>query len=98
MKKLKLNQNRRFIEFDYEFKDTSVVPFKYFQPNTIQIKKALEIKDDDIKTQLSYTIEVLKQCLEGQRKDELIKEQEDSNIFEFKDILDEQLGKSSRRK
>lgn len=98
MAKLKLKQNRRFFEFDYEFKDGEVEIFKYSQPTTSQMREALKIGNNDIEAQLDYTISVLKECLDGNRKDDLIKEQEDSNIFDFKETLDFELGKLNKRK
>jgi len=95
---LKMKKTRKKIEFEYEFEDGAKENFVYTQPNTAQIKEALSIEDDDIKAQIDFTIKILKECIEGDDVDKLIQEQEQSNIFDFKEILDVELGKQKKRR
>lgn len=95
---LKMNKNRKKIEFEYEFEDGLKENFVYKQPNTAQIREALSIKDGDIKAQIDFTIKILKENIEGNNINKLIQEQEHSNIFDFKETLDDELGKQNKRK
>lgn len=100
MKKIKLSTKttRASFEFDYEFLDGETKTFTYSSPIRKHFDELLRIDDEDIKKQFSFVSKVLKDCLEGDRVDELIKEQEAINIIDFKNMLDYELGKHSKRK
>lgn len=98
---MKLKATRIKIEFDYEFLDGEKATFEYLSPTSKMIDKALTIKADDVTAQLDYTKATLKECLRGDEEaiDKMIDEQEnESNIYEFKGLLDEELGKQKKRK
>lgn len=95
---LKLKKDRRFIDFEYEFEDGETKNYKYFEITTKQMKDAFNISDDDRKAQIDYTIDVLTHSIEGEDVEKMIKEQEESNIFDFRDTLEGALGKQKKRK
>ena len=97
MKKFKASRAK--VKFEYEFEDGEVVVVKYLEPTTNQIDKSVDI--EDTKERLSYTKEVLKECLvcDEDVKEKLLQEQmQDSNIYEFKALLDEELANAKKRK
>lgn len=95
---MKLKQNRNSVKFDYEFLDGSVEKVIYKAPTTKQLRVALQISDSDINAQLDFTIKTLQECLECERVEEIIAEQEEANIFDFKELLDIELGKQKKRR
>ena len=93
MKKFKAN--RKSFKFEYEFTDGTVEKVEYLEPTTKQIDKGITL-DDDVTERLTFTKDVLKECLKADEdiKSRIIEEQiNDSNIYEFKVSLDEELGK-----
>ena len=95
MKKFKLN--RKSVVFEYEFENGETVELKYMEPTTEQIDGSFK---DNVEEKLSYTKEVLRECLSGDEKDikRVIKEQiKYGNIYEFKSQLDEELGKLKKK-
>jgi len=93
MKKFKIN--RKSFKFEYEFADGTVETVEYLEPTTKQIDKGISM-DDDVEKRLSYTKDVLKECLKADADvvSKIIEEQtNDANIYEFKGSLDEELGK-----
>ncbi len=93
MKKFKAN--RKSFKFEYEFQDGTVEKVEYLEPTTKQIDKGISL-DDDVTKRLTFTKDVLKQCLRADDdvKSKIIEEQiNDANIYEFKQQLDEELGK-----
>jgi len=95
---LKVKQSRASIEFEYEFKDGTKEIFTYRAPTTLQVREALEIDGDNLKELLDFTCKAVKECLVGKRVDELLKEQEEANIFTFKALLDDSLGKQKTQR
>ena len=93
MKKFKAK--RLSFNFEYEFLDGTVETVEYLEPNTKQIDKSLSL-EDDVQERLSFTKEVLKECLKADDEivSKIIKEQTSaSNIYDFKSQLDSELGK-----
>jgi len=95
---MKLKQNRNSIKFDYEFLDGSIEKVVYKAPTTKQLRTALQISEKDINAQLDFTVNTLKECLESERVNEIIAEQEEANIFDFKELLDLELGKQKKQR
>ena len=93
MKKFK--KNRKGFKFEYEFEDGTVEKVEYLEPTTRQIDKGIAL-DDNIMERLTFTKDVLKECLKADEEvvEKIINEQvNDANIYEFKAQLDEELGK-----
>ncbi len=97
-KMLKMSQNRASIEFEYEFKDGTVEVLTYKAPTTKHVREALSIDDTDVKAQLDFTCKILSECISGNRVAEMLEEQEESNIFDFKTSLDDALGKQKAKR
>ena len=95
---MKLKQNRNSVKFEYEFLDGSVENVIYKAPTTKHLRSALKISNQDINAQLDFTIKTLQECLEGERIEEIIAEQEEANIFDFKELLDAELGKQKKQR
>lgn len=98
---MRLKVNRKKITFEYEFKNGEVVKIEYLEPTTQMIDSSTEIEPGDTKAQLSHVKEILKDCLKGDegKIEALIDEQtSEANIYEFKAVLDEELGKLRKRK
>ena len=95
MKKFKAN--RKSVKFEYEFLDGTVEKVEYLEPTTNQIDRAMAFDDDnDVSERLDFTKEVLRECLKADDAvvSKIIEEQtNDSNLYEFKNSLDEELGK-----
>lgn len=93
----KFRKNRKSLKFEYEFEDGTVEKVEYLSPTTKQIDKSVSLDDSDsVLDRLDYTKDVLKECLKADAKvvDAIIEEQtNESNIYEFKVQLDEELGK-----
>lgn len=91
---------RKKITFEYEFKTGETVKLEYFEPTTQQIDSSLSI-GDNVEDRLRHTKDVLKASLRADNDefvDKLIEEQtEHANIYEFKNELDEELGKLKKR-
>ena len=96
MKKFK--KHRDSIEFEYEFEDGEVGIFTYFATTTNQMEKVFQVKDDDSKGQLDFTVQLLRENIRGERVDDLIAETKEGNIFDFKSALDEELGKLKKKR
>jgi len=93
MKKFKIN--RKSFKFEYEFADGTVEIVEYLEPTTKQIDKGVSM-DDDVEKRLSFTKDVLKECLKADTHvvPKIIEEQSNNaNIYEFKVTLDKELGK-----
>jgi len=86
---------RKHIEFTYEFMDGTSAKVKYLEPTTQQIDESIDI--EDAKERLSFLKNTLTQCLRSDTDgavDKIVAEQTtDGNIYEFKSVLDEELGK-----
>jgi len=97
MKKIKLQ--RKSAKFEIEFPDGAKYEYEYFEPTTKQIDKSLTI--DDAKERLEYSKETLKDSLKSKADgavEKLIEYQiENGNIYEFKNQLDEELGKLHKK-
>ena len=92
---MKLSAKRFFIEFDYEFLDGEVKKFRYYEPTTQQIEASLDLKET--KEQINYIKKLLKEQIKGDGVEKLINEQiKEANIFDFKQKLDEELGKKKK--
>ncbi len=98
MPKFKTKKHRASVEFDYEFEDGTVVPFTYLSTTTNQIEKTFDIKEDDVKGQLDFSMNILKENIVGNRVDDLIAELKEGNIFDFKAELDAELGKQKKKR
>lgn len=96
-KKFSAKGLRKSVEFEYEFKDGDVKSFTYFQPIKKHVDEAMKIGDSDIKKQITFVTKILKECIEGERVDDLIHEANEINIMEFKQELDVELGKQKLR-
>lgn len=96
MKKFK--KHRASVEFEYEFEDGKVETFTYLSTTTNQIEKTFEIKEDDVKGQLDFSMNILKENIVGDRVDDLIAELKEGNIFDFKAELDAELGKQKKKR
>ena len=96
MKKFK--KHRASIEFEYEFEDKTVGVFTYLSTTTNQIEKTFDIKEDDVKGQLDFSMNILKENIVGNRVDDLIAELKEGNIFDFKAELDAELGKQKKKR
>lgn len=96
MKKFK--KHRASIEFEYEFEDGEVEVFTYLSTTTNQIEKTFDIKEDDAKGQLDFSMNILKENIVGNRVDDLIAELKEGNIFDFKAELDAELGKQKKKR
>jgi hypothetical protein len=99
MKKLKLSAEkiRASFPFEYELKDGIVVVLTYKAPAKKHIDKAIALKEDDFDSLYNLAKEILEDCLEGEKIEEVLKEQFDANILEFKELLDYELGKQKKR-
>ena len=95
MKKFK--KHRASVEFEYEFEDGKVETFTYLSTTTNQIEKTFDIKEDDVKGQLDFSMNILKENIVGNRVDDLIAELKEGNIFDFKAELDAELGKQKKK-
>lgn len=95
---LKLKKHRANIEFEYEFEDGTTGNFTYFATTTNQIEKAFKIKDDDTKGQLDLSLSLLKENIKGENVEKLIEELKETNIFDFKETLDTELGKQKKKR
>lgn len=95
---LKLKKHRASIKFEYEFEDGTVEELEYFGTTSNQIERAVSIKEDDVKGQLDFTVSLLKENIKGVNVEKLIEEQRDTNIFDFKEILDIELGKLKKKR
>lgn len=92
---IKFKAKRDSLKFEYEFKDGSVEKVEYLSPTTKQIDRGVSL-EDDVEARLTFTKEILKECLKAGKgvKAKIIEEQEnDSNIYLFKDALDKEMGK-----
>ena len=93
---MKLRAKRESIDFDYEFKDGTVVKFKYLEPTSEMIDRSIELDESGVKERMDYVKEVFRECVQGDSElvekmiDELMN---DGNIYEAKAQLDEELGK-----
>lgn len=96
MKKFK--KHRASVEFEYEFEDGKVETFTYLSTTTNQIEKTFDIKEDDAKGQLDFSMNILKENIVGNRVDDLIAELKEGNIFDFKAELDAELGKQKKKR
>ena len=96
MKKFK--KHRASVEFEYEFEDGKVETFTYLSTTTNQIEKTFDIKEDDVKGQLDFSMNILKENIVGNRVDDLIAELKEGNIFDFKAELDAELGKQKKKR
>ena len=96
MKKFK--KHRASVEFEYEFEDGKVETFTYLSTTTNQIEKTFDIKKDDAKGQLDFSMNILKENIVGNRVDDLIAELKEGNIFDFKAELDAELGKQKKKR
>lgn len=95
---IKLKKHRVFVEFEYEFEDGSIEKFEYFSTTSNQLEKAFEINDNDLKAQLNFTFNLLKENIKGENVEKLLEEQKETNIFEFKETLDSELGKLKKKR
>lgn len=95
---IKLKKHRPQINFEYEFEDGNIENFEYLSTTSNQIEKAFEIKDNDIKAQLNFTFNLLKENIKGKNVEKLLEEQKEANIFEFKETLDSELGKLKKKR
>jgi len=94
MKKFKVN--RKSVKFEYEFNDGTSEKVEYLEPTTNQIDEAISI-GEDVAERLAFTKNILRDCLKAGDEsivEKIIKEQtEYANIYDFKNTLDEELGK-----
>jgi len=97
MKKIKLR--RKSAKFEIEFPDGAKYEYEYFEPTTKQIDKSLSI--EDAKGRLDHAKETLSESLTSKTDgavDKLIEYLiESGNIYEFKNELDEELGKLHKK-
>lgn len=94
---MKFKAKRISVKFDYEFADGAEAQFEYLEPTTELIDGAFE-HDGDVAERLKYAKTVLRECLRGERVDDLIADMEkNGNIYEFKAALDTELGKRKRK-
>ena len=96
MKKFK--KHRDSVEFEYEFEDGTIGIFTYFATTTNQMEKVFEVKDDDSKGQLDFTVQLLRENIRGETVGDLITETKEGNIFDFKSALDEEVGKHKKKR
>lgn len=94
----KFKKHRASVEFEYEFEDGKVETFTYLSTTTNQIEKTFDIKEDDVKGQLDFSMNILKENIVGNRVDDLIAELKEGNIFDFKAKLDAELGKQKKKR
>jgi hypothetical protein len=94
----KFKKHRASVEFEYEFEDGKVETFTYLSTTTNQIEKTFDIKEDDVKGQLDFSMNILKENIVGNRVDDLIAELKEGNIFDFKAELDAELGKQKKKR
>ena len=95
---MRFKKHRAKVEFEYEFEDGSVETFTYLSTTTNQIEKSFGIKDDDVKGQFEFSMNILKENIVGNRADDLIVEIKEGNIFDFKSALDDELGKQKKKR
>lgn len=94
----KFKKHRASVEFEYEFEDRKVETFTYLSTTTNQIEETFNIKEDDTKGQLDFSMNILKENIVGNRVDDLIAELKEGNIFDFKAELDAELGKQKKKR
>lgn len=94
----KFKKHRASVDFEYEFEDGKVETFTYLSTTTNQIEKTFNIKEDDVKGQLEYSISLLKENILGDRVDDLIAELKEGNIFDFKAELEDAVGKKKKKR
>lgn len=98
MAKLQLKAKRRRFEFGYEFEDGTVATFEYLAPTTSQIDRLITPQSQT--EALKAGRDVLVECLVGDADEveKLIQEQtESTNIYEFRETLDIELGKLKKK-
>jgi hypothetical protein len=95
---MRFKKHRAKVEFEYEFEDGKVETFIYLSTTTNQIEQTFDIKEDDVKGQLDFSMNILKENIVGNRIDDLIVEIKEGNIFDFKAELDAELGKQKKKR